>query len=217
MERKEAGIRNRSKGVGTTSDNDIGSACTDKVASQRNGNRTGSASVTHVRHDATGMAGFCHLGGNCGNGHLRNFVGILTAAVVFFDAEDSTHAATDNDAYAATVGKVTETCIVQGFFHSLDAELGGAVLFVRTFDIVQCITMHFGSQVRIAVLGIERCCLVNTGDRIQGVFPGFFNIIAYGTNDAKARNNTTTVIRCHRFSKQFSNNKKNSIKPCSFQ
>ena len=101
------------------------------------------------------MARFSHLGSNCCNGHFWNFIGVFTVAVVLFNAEDSTHAATDDDAYAAAIGKVTETCIIQGFFHSLDAELGGAVLFVRAFDIVQRITVHFGSEVCIAVLGIE--------------------------------------------------------------
>ena len=63
--------------------------------------------------------------------------------------------------------------------------------------VVQCIAVHLGGQVRIAVLGIYRGGLVDARDRSQGILPSFFYIVADGANDAKARNYTTIVDRDH--------------------
>ena len=202
MQRKESGIGNRRKGIGAARHDHVGLAGTDQVA--RQGDRDGACrtGVRHVGDNAAGTTSFRHLGCNGCDGHLGDVGGFLGALMIMFNRNDSANATSDNDTHALVVVEVTETCIGQSFVCSLDAKFGDAVLFFWGVDFIQGIAIDFGSQVRIAVHSIDRSCLMDTGNRFQGIFPSFFNIVTDGTNNAQTGNYTAVVIRGHNYSKK---------------
>ena len=184
MQRKESGIRHRGKRVGTTRNDNVCLASANQVAGHRNRNRTGGTSVCHVRHNTAGATSFSHLGGNRCDRHLGNFRSVATMLMILFNGKNTTHATSDHHAHALVITKVLETCIGQGFVCSLDAKFRDAVLFFGSVNFIEGVALDFGSQVRIAIHCINRSCLMNAGNRFQGILPCFFDIVTDGTNDA---------------------------------
>jgi len=197
MERKKTRIRDRGKRIRTASDDHVGLARTNQVASHGNRNGARSAGVAHVGHNAARMNALGHLRSDGGNGHLRDIDGIFAVTMVVFNTEDTTHTASDNDTHALVVRKIRETRIMHSLESGLDAEFGGAVLALCALDLVQRVAMDFGCQVGIAILGVERCRFMDARNRIQGVFPSLFYIVPNGANDTQSRNHTSAIIRSH--------------------
>ena len=197
MQRKESRIRDRRKGIGATRHDHVGLTGTNQIASKSDRDGACRTGVRHVGDNATSTAGFSDLRCNGCDGHLGDVGGFLGALMIMFNRNDTANAASDNDTHTLIVVEITETCIGQSFVCSLDAKFGDAVLFFGGVNFVQGIAVDFGSQVRIAVHSIDRSCLMDTGDRLQGIFPSFFNIVTDGTNNAQTGNYTAVVIRGH--------------------
>ena len=106
MERKEAGIRNSRKGVGTARNHHVGLTRTNQVAGNRNRNRTCRTGVRHVRHDTASAARFSNLRSNGGNRHLCNFRSVAAMLMILFNGKHAAHAATDHHAHALVVTKI---------------------------------------------------------------------------------------------------------------
>ena len=154
MERKETGIRHGSEGIRTARNHHVGLARADEVAGDRDGNRTRRTRVRHVRHDAACATGFSHLACDGCNRHLRNFCGIAPVLVILFNGKHATHATADNYAHALVVTKIRKPRIGEGLVRGLDAELRDAVLLFGCVNLVERVTLDFGSQVRVAILCI---------------------------------------------------------------
>ena len=111
MERKESGIRDRSKRIGAARNHDIGLTGANQVASDRNRNCTSSTSIRYVSDNATGPASFSHLRRNRCNRHLCDFRSVATMLMILFNRKNAAHATSDNHAHTLVVIKVFESGI----------------------------------------------------------------------------------------------------------
>ena len=136
-----------------------------------------------------------------GNRHLVDVLCMLTLRYVIFDTDNTTDAASHDNADTTGITLIDhKTCIIECFLRSLQAELADTVNILCLVNLVECITVHFCTEVRITVGRIDGCDLVNSGFSSQCICEALIYVISDCADHTKSGYNATCIcnlIHCY--------------------